>query len=427
MSLSRQGILGAVLFIGGSVMLYAMVQKVNDNTAQTTDITANSVQMSDVQSNDVKSNQHHQGSSQNSSQNSSQSIESDLMVEPLTTDIETEKQILAKKQQQRIANVKEQERRTQVFLEENQKAVDVALAKARAESEIYAAKNKAKTDNGTEPVDNLTTEEQDNISRPVVTARQAPKQPQPPAKNQQQASASQATNNANGTTQNTQANNTQSNNTQTQANNTQANKAPPKSPINHTVKRGDGLIRLARQYNVSLEALATMNKLATDAELTLGQQLIIPSGKQIARLEREAKEAEKAKELAKQKAQREKQLKAEQEKQEKRQQELLAQKSAEAKRESQQKLKEARQTVKETDAKGNFGVQVALASNQQRADEVAAKFKKAGYQVSTSQTSRGVRVMVGPERGKIAAIALKDKINSDPNVGTTEAWVLYWR
>lgn len=423
MSLSRQGILGAVLFIGGSVMLYAMVQKVNDNTAQTTDITANSVQMSDVQSNDVKSNQHHQGSSQNSSQ----SIESGLMVEPLTTDIETEKQILAKKQQQRIANVKEQERRTQVFLEENQKAVDVALAKARAESEIYAAKNKAKTDNGTEPVDNLTTEEQDNISRPVVTARQAPKQPQPPAKNQQQASASQATNNANGTTQNTQANNTQSNNTQTQANNTQANKAPPKSPINHTVKRGDGLIRLARQYNVSLEALATMNKLATDAELTLGQQLIIPSGKQIARLEREAKEAEKAKELAKQKAQREKQLKAEQEKQEKRQQELLAQKSAEAKRESQQKLKEARQTVKETDAKGNFGVQVALASNQQRADEVAAKFKKAGYQVSTSQTSRGVRVMVGPERGKIAAIALKDKINSDPNVGTTEAWVLYWR
>lgn len=421
MSLSRQGILGAVLFIGGSVMLYAMVQKVNDNTAQTTDITVNSVQMSDVQSNDVKSNQHHQGSSQNSSQ----SIESDLMVEPLTTDIETEKQILAKKQQQRIANVKEQERRTQVFLEENQKAVDVALAKARAESEIYAAKNKAKTDNGTEPVDNLTTAEQDNISRPVVTARQAPKQP--PAKNQQQASASQATNNTNPTTQNTQANNTQSNNTQTQANNTQANKAPPKSPINHTVKRGDGLIRLARQYNVSLEALATMNKLATDAELTLGQQLIIPSGKQIARLEREAKEAEKAKELAKQKAQREKQLKAEQEKQEKRQQELLAQKSAEAKRESQQKLKEARQTVKETDAKGNFGVQVALASNQQRADEVAAKFKKAGYQVSTSQTSRGVRVMVGPERGKIAAIALKDKINSDPNVGTTEAWVLYWR
>lgn len=418
MSLSRQGILGAVLFIGGSVMLYAMVQKVNDNTAQTTDITANSVQMSDVQSNDVKSNQHHQGSSQNSSQNSNQSIESDLMVEPLTTDIETEKQILAKKQQQRIANVKEQERRTQVFLEENQKAADVALAKARAESEIYAAKNKAKTDNGTEPVDNLTTAEQDNISRPVVTARQAPKQP--PAKNQQQASASQTTNNANGTTQNTQANSTQSKNTQ-------ANKAPPKSPINHTVKRGDGLIRLARQYNVSLEALATMNKLATDAELTLGQQLIIPSGKQIARLEREAKEAEKAKELAKQKAQREKQLKAEQEKQEKRQQELLAQKSAEAKRESQQKLKEARQAVKETDAKGNFGVQVALASNQQRADEVAAKFKKAGYQVSTSQTSRGVRVMVGPERGKIAAIALKDKINSDPNVGTTEAWVLYWR
>ena len=104
-----------------------------------------------------------------------------------------------------------------------------------------------------------------------------------------------------------------------------------------------------------------------------------------------------------------------------------AKKSAEAKREAQQKLREARQEVKQTDAKGDFGVQVALAGNQASADEVAKKFKSAGYQVKTSATSRGVRVIVGPERGKVAALALKDKINTDPKVNTTGAWVLYWR
>ena len=58
---------------------------------------------------------------------------------------------------------------------------------------------------------------------------------------------------------------------------------------------------------------------------------------------------------------------------------------------------------------------------------MAKKFQSAGYQVKTSPTSRGVRVIVGPERGKVAALALKDKINSDPKVNTTSAWVLYWR
>ncbi|MFP3366427.1 SPOR domain-containing protein, partial [Pseudoalteromonas sp. SIMBA_148] len=70
-------------------------------------------------------------------------------------------------------------------------------------------------------------------------------------------------------------------------------------------------------------------------------------------------------------------------------------KSADAKREAQQKLSEARKEVKETDAKGSFGVQVALANDQAKADELAKKFRAAGYQVKTTATSRGVRVVVG--------------------------------
>ncbi|MBO6225275.1 MAG: SPOR domain-containing protein, partial [Psychrobacter sp.] len=148
------------------------------------------------------------------------------------------------------------------------------------------------------------------------------------------------------------------------------------------------------QYNMPVEVLAQANDLSPSTSLRVGQNITIPSRSQVQRLEREAAAAEK---------------------------------SAEAKRNAQQKLTEARKEVKETDAKGSFGVQVALANNQAKADELAKKLQAAGYQVKTSPTSRGVRVIVGPERGKVAALALKDKINSDPKLNASEAWVLYWR
>ena len=88
---------------------------------------------------------------------------------------------------------------------------------------------------------------------------------------------------------------------------------------------------------------------------------------------------------------------------------------------------QARQEAARGEAKGSFGVQVALADNQAKADEVAKKLRSAGYKVSTSPTSRGVRVIVGPETGKPAALALKDKINGDSRTGIKNAWVLYWR
>lgn len=183
----------------------------------------------------------------------------------------------------------------------------------------------------------------------------------------------------------------------------------PKSPTDYQVKKGDGLIKLARQHNMPVEVLAQANNLSPSTSLQLGQNITIPSRQQVDRLAREAAAAEKAREEKRQK------------------EEALAKKSADAKREAQQKLNEARKEVKETDAKGSFGVQVALANDQAKADELAKKFQSAGYQVKTSPTSRGVRVIVGPERGKVAALALKDKINSDPKVNTTSAWVLYWR
>ena len=381
MNFSRQALLGIGMIIGGSVMLYAMVQQIGD------------------------SNKPEPASAMIDKPAAEQAPQ-----QPLTTDIETEKRILAQKQKERAARVAEQERRAQQFLSEQEAAEAEALAKARAESQQYlasstpAAKDSddskdAKKDDATAASksstdsNNISAREQQEAAKKLADSKkeaeakkQAKAKKQAEAKKQAQAAAEK----------------------KQKAAEVAKNEAP-KSPSEHQVKKGDGLIKLARQYNMPVEVLAQANNLSPSTSLQLGQNLIIPSRQQVARLAREAAAAEQAREEKRQK------------------EEALAKKSADAKREAQQRLSEARKEVKETDAKGSFGVQVALANDQAKADELAKKFQSAGYQVKTSPTSRGVRVIVGPERGKVAALALKDKINSDPKVNTTSAWVLYWR
>ena len=382
MNFSRQALLGIGMIIGGSVMLYAMAQQISD------------------------SNKPHLPSAlidqPSSEQESSQ---------PLTTDIETEKRILAQKQKERAARVAEQEMRAQQFLTEQEAAEAEALAKARAESQQYVASNTPKVEesDSSESSESASAQSTDdnstNTSNETATsastrdqqqAAQAKQDAQRQAALKEQAAAEKAAREKKEAEAKKQAE-AQAERKREAAETAKAQAAknePPKSPSDYQVKRGDGLIKLARQYNMPVEALAQANNLSPSTSLQVGQNITIPSRSQVQRLEREAAAAEK---------------------------------SAEAKRNAQQKLTEARKEVKETDAKGSFGVQVALANNQAKADELAKKLQAAGYQVKTSPTSRGVRVIVGPERGKVAALALKDKINSDPKLNASEAWVLYWR
>lgn len=399
MNFSRQALLGIGMIIGGSVMLYAMVQQIGDSNK-----TKPASAMIEKQSPAQESPQ------------------------PLTTDIETEKRILAQKQKERAARVAEQERRAQQFLSEQEAAEAQALAKARAESQQYLAstapaKDKeaeeskdAETDtvmatkSSTDSNNTATATESDNSAREQQKVAQAQQEAQRQAKLKEQAAAKKLAESK----KEAEAKKQVEAKKQAEAEKKQkaaevAKNEAPKSPTDYQVKKGDGLIKLARQHNMPVEVLAQANNLSPSTSLQLGQNITIPSRQQVDRLAREAAAAEKAREDKRQK------------------EEALAKKSADAKREAQQKLSEARKEVKETDAKGSFGVQVALANDQAKADELAKKFQSAGYQVKTSSTSRGVRVIVGPERGKVAALALKDKINSDPKVNTTSAWVLYWR
>lgn len=412
MNFSRQALLGIGMIIGGSVMLYAMVQQIgtNDNTAAAPAIVETSA-------------------------------EEQQAVTPLTTDIETEKKLLAQKQKERALRVAEQEKRAEQFLAEQESAEAKALAKARAENQRYidnampkAAEEEAIQETPTTSDTPAVQTQQDTVTptstsanavsndsrieeekRRAAEAKRAAEQEQQRAAQQkaeaearekaaakeqaerkaaeqraaeqkaaEQRAAEQRAAEKKAAEQKAQA----------------AKSEPPSSPSEYKVKSGDGLIKLARRYNVPVEALAQANNTSPSATLQLGQTITIPSRKQIQRLEREAAEAERKREQEKAQAQ--------------------------AKRDAQQRLVEARREAKQTDAKGSFGVQVSLASDQAGADRVAKKFRDAGYQVTTSKTSRGVRVVVGPERGKVAALALKDKINNDPKVDTSGAWVKYW-
>lgn len=400
MNFSRQALLGIGMIIGGSVMLYAMVQQIGDgNTSEP------ATAMVDKPSAEQEAPQ------------------------PLTTDIDTEKRILAQKQKERAARVAEQEKRAQQFLTEQETAEAQALEKSRAENQQYIA-NSAPTaddDDSSEAAQNVvqtsSAQPSTNDEATAAATNTSDSDKQKAAQAQQQEAKKQAVLKEQAAAKKEaeakrQAEAKKQADAQTMAEKKKqaveqaaeaAKNEPPKSPSDYQVKRGDGLIKLARQYNMPVEVLAQANNLSPSTSLQLGQSITIPSRKQVDRLAREAVAAEQAREEKRKK------------------EDALAKKSTDAKRDAQQKLSEARKEVKETDAKGSFGVQVALANDQAKADELAKKFKSAGYQVKTSATSRGVRVVVGPERGKVAALALKDKINSDPKVNTTSAWVLYWR
>lgn len=159
----------------------------------------------------------------------------------------------------------------------------------------------------------------------------------------------------------------------------------------HVVQQGDNLVRLSRQYGIPVEAIAMANNMSPNDSLHRGRTLKIPALRDVQALQREAE----------------------------------AKQQAEVKQAAlNQRLDDARREAKKQGVNEHYGVQVALAANQQNADDLAKKYKSAGYRVSTIQSERGVRVIVGPERTRDAAILLRDKLASDPNVGASGAWVL---
>ena len=309
MNFSRQALLGIGMIVGGSVMLFAMVQQlgVNDKTAD------ESVMIEKAAAQQAAS-------------------------APLTTDIDTEKRILAQKQKERAARVAEQERRAQQFLIEQETAESQALAKSRTENQRYIenttpaaadsaslattestvatpkvqprvdteantvatatiaatnatkskaqqveqaakeaeVKKKAEAKKRAEDAANKEADIKRKAEQQLATDKKAAKQK---AKDEEKAAAE------------AKAAKQQAKDEEKAA--ADAKTKAPSSPLDYKVKSGDGLIKLAREYNVPVAVLAQANNTSTSASLQLGQTIVIPSRKQVKRLEREVAAAEK--------------------------------------------------------------------------------------------------------------------------------------
>lgn len=443
MKFSKQALLGTTVLLGGSVLLYATMHQVLNAPAKPA---ANSQQVIAKPTTDNQSA---------------------ISNEPLTADIATEKNLLAQKQKEREQRVAAQEQQAQQYMTEQQRIEAEALARSRAENQLYANKNAANTSSVvassvtaiTQPV--VKPRPVDTVTAPPQTQAAVPNSVQNSAQSQS-AAKTQSTAQIVATPKPTVA-------APVVAQPQPVAKTIPNNPGAYQVKAAEGLIGLSRRYNVPVDVLASVNNLNTTSSLRVGQTITIPTAAQVNRItqQTQAREQQRQNEMArkKQEAEQKKQqalLQQQQEvarkkqeaaqkqqeiarkkqeaqlkeqlKEQKRQQEI-AQKKLEAQQQAQKKqafqaaqdnLRQARQTVKQTDVKGTFGVQVALATDQKKASEITQKLQAAGYKVKTTQTSKGVRIVVGPEKGKVAALALKDKLNNDSRVDVNSGWVLYW-
>ncbi|VXA91120.1 conserved hypothetical protein [Enhydrobacter sp. AX1] len=404
MKFSKQALLGTTVLLGGSVLLYATMHQVLKAPAKPA---ANSQQVIAKPTTDKQSA---------------------ISNEPLTADIATEKNLLAQKQKEREQRVAAQEQQAQQYMTEQQRIEAEALARSRAENQLYANKNAANTSS-------VVASSVTAITQPVVKPRPVDTVAAPP-----QTQAALPPNSLQNSAQSQSAAKTQ-NTAQiiatpkptvaapVVAQPQPAAKATPSNPGTYQVKAGEGLIGLSRRYNVPVDVLASVNNLDTTSNLRVGQTITIPTAAQVNRItqQAQAREQQRQNEMARKKQ--EAQLKEQKRQQEIAQKKLEAQQQAQKKQAfqaAQDNLRQARQTVKQTDAKGTFGVQVALATDQKKANEITQKLQAAGYKVKTTQTSKGVRIVVGPEKGKIAALALKDKLNNDSRVNVNSGWVLYW-
>ncbi|MDO4450465.1 MAG: SPOR domain-containing protein [Moraxella sp.] len=297
------------------------------------------------------------------------------VAEPLTIGREEEDRLLAIKQKQRETQTLAQEKEVRALLDKQEKAQNLALAKADAEQKML------------EQASNLTVE-----TRPESIAKAKEEQIKADREKRLKAEKAKAEK------QKTEKQKTQ-------------NKAGE-----HKVVRGDGLIKLSRQYGVPVSAIAEANNMGRNDPLPLGKTIKIPSKSQVARLEREAKEREAK---AKTKTKEIQEVKAKETKtKDTKSKEKDTKKATVEKRPS-----ESRQKENSTDGKARYSVQVSLADNQAKADELAKKYRAAGYKVTTSQTSRGVRVLVGSEKNQQSAETLRDKIRKDSRVDGSGAWV----
>ncbi|WP_426455258.1 SPOR domain-containing protein [Acinetobacter sp. KB005] len=162
-------------------------------------------------------------------------------------------------------------------------------------------------------------------------------------------------------------------------------------------------------------AKAEADKKAADAKRQAEADKKVAEAKRQAEADKKATEAKRQAEADKKAAEAKRQAEADK-------------KASDAKRKAEADKKadaeKARELLENGDKK--WMVQVALAANQANADAVVSKLRAKGYKVTTSQTSKGIRIMVGPAKDRDTADAARKKITSDSSLNMKSAWVIDW-
>lgn len=332
-------------------------------------------------------------------------------VEPLTTDIKTEKQILDQQQKEREARTLAQERQAQALMEDQERAKALALKKAQIEADAIA---KAKEKDNLQSDDTATSlmvetrpealqiqREQERAKAQQAKAEQLKAQQ---AKTQQKPEQIKVADKPAKTGE--KSDNKKPSPVVAKETTKEKDKKDdkPKKAGQHTVARGDTLIKLSHQYGVPVSIIAKANNMGRNDALPAGKTIKIPSKSEIAKIQQELHKADK-KETAKKEANKSDTNKKE-----------VAKDNAQ--KDSAKKEKSGVRSVPT-----HYSVQVAMADSQEKANALAKQYRAAGYKVVTSRTSKGVRVLVGSEKTAEAANNLKSKIAKDSRVKTDGAWV----
>ncbi|MCH7329712.1 SPOR domain-containing protein [Acinetobacter modestus] len=169
------------------------------------------------------------------------------------------------------------------------------------------------------------------------------------------------------------------------------------------------------QQKVDQQKSDTDKKLAEDKRKAEAEKKLAEE-KRKAEAEKKAEEDKRKAEAEKKAAEEKRKTEAEKKTADEKKRKADAEKKAEAEK--------ARDLMENGDKK--WMVQVALAANQANADAVVSKLRAKGYKVTTSPTSKGIRIMVGPSKDRDVADAARKKITSDESLNMKSAWVIDW-
>lgn len=362
--ISKQVLLGTVLALGGAVVFFSMVNNEPSEQGESTHIATTQT--------------------------------SKPVVQPLTADVATEEKLLAKKQQERQEYELQVQKQTELLLAEQEKArlnaldkADLETNKKRAEVNI-SAESASKSEmvaiptiqTRPEAIEAAKQAEEKRLAEESKRLEQDKKQEKTDTSDNKKTSASKQDEQ-----KRSQATKPAGVETKTESKKTDEKKSRA-SLSDYEIKTGETWTSIAKKHGVSVAALTQANGMGRNDTLYAGRTIKIPTSSQKTEDKRvkdsrsnETKNTE-----------------------------------SKARNNGENKSEKASKTAK-------YSVQVAISPDRAKVDELVEQYRAAGYQVSTSNTTRGIRVLVGGEQDEAAAKALRSKIIKDDRVKSAGAWV----